>query len=183
MVPRERASEREGARARARERDSRGCRRVEVPETLAGAGGVGRRGGSCRVGGAGDNVWALQQPDVLATLLASLSALELVRLRRTCLALQAAVDPIILSRLIALRPCDTDPYGRAQRLYRLLGTGGSCRFCGRALVATPCTKKYRCKLERCSNKYPYKRIDRRCPYVKCDSWFEDRHGYWLGDLF
>jgi hypothetical protein len=65
------------------------------------------------------DVWALLQPDVLATVLASLPALQLVRLRRTCLALQAAVDPIILSRLIALRPWDTEPYGTAQRLYRL----------------------------------------------------------------
>ena len=106
-------------------------------------------------------------------MLALLSALELARLRRTCLSMQAAVDPIILVRLIALRPWDTDAYGRAQRLYWLEGGGGtdgSCRFCRRALVATPCTNKYRCKLGRCSNKHPCKRIDRRCPYVKCDGW-------------
>ena len=54
------------------------------------------------------------------------------------------------------------------------GTEGSCRFCRKALVATPCTNKYRCKLGGCSNKYPCKRSDMRCPYVNCNAWFEAR---------
>jgi hypothetical protein len=165
--------------------DSMAIARVALPSTsrtrvVVGGGGVA--GG----GGVGDNVCALLQTDVLTTVLALLSALELARLRRTCLSMKSAVDPIILARLIALRPWDTDAYGRAQRLYWLEGGGvtdGSCRFCRRALVATPCTNKYRCKSGRCSNKHPCKRIDRRCPYVKCDGWFEDRHGFCLWDLF
>ena len=40
--------------------------------------------------------WALLPADVLRDVLASLPALALARLRRTCAALRAAADPIIL---------------------------------------------------------------------------------------
>lgn len=68
--------------------------------------------------------WALLPADVLRDVLASLPALALARLRRTCAALRAAADPIILSRLAALRPWDVQPQGRAARLYRLEAARG-----------------------------------------------------------
>ena len=57
-----------------------------------------------------------------------------------------------------LEPLSTqDNYGRV------------CQECGSPLVSPKCSKQYRCKVGQCTNKYPCRRSDPRCPRPGCTS--------------